>query len=123
MKYGSSEEYRQTKVAKLAGWRERADRPHDTAADGSYQREREVKSWSGEDFYYLPGAPSPGLMGIWTEVGLEPFSYYLYDCEEVIVEQLDATRSPPSAGPRGCLPTIPSSVSSSARTSPSRTGR
>jgi uroporphyrinogen decarboxylase len=28
-------------------------------------------------------------MGIWSEVGLEPFSYYLYDCEEVIVEQLE----------------------------------
>ena len=28
-------------------------------------------------------------MDIWTEVGLEPFSYYLYDCEGLIIEQLE----------------------------------
>jgi uroporphyrinogen decarboxylase len=28
-------------------------------------------------------------MDIWMEVGLEKFSYYLYDCEEVILEQLE----------------------------------
>jgi uroporphyrinogen decarboxylase len=88
-KYGSSEEYRREKERQLAGWRDEADRPYDTAADRGYQREREVKSWFGDDFYYLLACPSPNLMGIWTEVGLEPFSYYLYDCEEVIVEQLE----------------------------------
>lgn len=87
--YGSSEEYRRAKERELAGWRERASQPHDTAAAGYYRREREVKLWFGDGFYYLLAAPSPGLMGIWSEVGLEPFSYYLYDCEDVIIEQLE----------------------------------
>ncbi len=65
-----------TRERELAGWQDEADRPCDTAADSHYRRERQAKSWFGEDRYYLPGAPSPGLMGIWTEVGLEPFSYY-----------------------------------------------
>jgi hypothetical protein len=85
VRYGSSEEYREAKQRELAGWEDEVSRP--IGSDNSGQVE--VKSWFGGDFYYLLSAPCPGLMGIWSEVGLESFSYYLYDCEDVIVEQLE----------------------------------
>jgi len=87
--YGSSEAYREAKEKELAARRRTVGEPHDTAADPSYQRNREVLTAVGDDFYFLLSSPSPALMGIWTEVGLEAFSYYLYDCEDVIVEQLE----------------------------------
>ena len=85
VRYGSSEEYREAKRRELVGWEDEASTPSGT--DDSDQLE--VKSWFGDDFYFLMSAPCPALMAIWSEVGLEPFSYYLYDCEEVIVEQLE----------------------------------
>jgi len=87
--YGSSEQYREAKEKQLAGWRERVLDPLDAANEDWYRRNREAKSWFGEDFYFLLAGISPGLMNIWSEVGLEPFSYYLYDCEEIVVEQLE----------------------------------
>ena len=42
----------------------------------------------GEVFYF-PGIPGPGLMGIYGEVGLEHFAYYLADCPDVIPELLE----------------------------------
>jgi hypothetical protein len=87
--YGSSEEYRRRKREELAGWPEAlAARPR-LEEEQWYQEQREITSWFGDDFYYLPGFPSPGLMDTWLEVGLEQFGYYFYDCEEVIVEQLE----------------------------------
>jgi hypothetical protein len=89
-KYASSEEYREVKGRQVAELAEEASRPVDTAAEGWYQQERERKSWFGDDFYYLLAAPHVSLMGVWEEVGLEAFSYYFYDCPEVIVAQLQA---------------------------------
>jgi len=39
--------------------------------------------------FFMPGIAGPGLMGIYCEVGLEAFSYYLADCPEIIVELLE----------------------------------
>ena len=49
---------------------------------------RENKRALGEVFFF-PSARSVGLMGIYGEVGLEHFSYYLADCHGVIDEQLE----------------------------------
>jgi uroporphyrinogen decarboxylase len=89
IKYCSSEDYMKTKKQELTKNWKTANLPYDTASDPYYQQQRKMKSWFGEDFYYLLGVGSPGLMDVWSEVGLEPFSYYLYDCEEVIIEQLE----------------------------------
>jgi hypothetical protein len=89
VQYSSSEEYREVKRRELAGWQEWASKPIDTAQDEGYLKQRETKSWFSDDFYYLMAPPHTELMGIWESVGLEPFSYYLYDCEEMIVEQLE----------------------------------
>lgn len=42
----------------------------------------------GEVFYF-PGLPGPGLQGIYGEIGLEAFSYYLADCPDIIGELLE----------------------------------
>ncbi len=41
------------------------------------------------DVFYFPGIPGPALMGIYGEVGLEHFSYYLADCPDLIPELLE----------------------------------
>jgi hypothetical protein len=87
--YGPSEEYRKAKEQELARWRTWAGEPAEMGRSHWYLRQREMRLWFGEDFYYLMSSPSPSLMGVWEEVGLEAFSYYLHDCEEVIVEQLE----------------------------------
>ncbi len=87
--YGSSEAYAEAKQRQLAARRKSAGEAFDTAASDYYRRQREVRSWFGEDFYYLMSAPNAGLMGVWEEVGLEAFSYYFFDCEDLIIEQLE----------------------------------
>lgn len=42
----------------------------------------------GEVFLF-PGISGPGLMGLYGEVGLEDFSYYLADCPDIIIELLE----------------------------------
>jgi hypothetical protein len=87
--YSSSEEYGEVKRREIAERRKSVSAPIETGKDEHYLRQREVGSWFGEDFYFLLSSPSPNLMGIWREVGLEEFSYYFYDCEAEIVEQLE----------------------------------
>jgi len=89
VRYASSQEYQEVKERLLPEREARAASPVDTASDEWYVQERETRSWFGEDFYYLMCPPHTQLMGIWEEVGLEPFSYYLYDCEDVILRQLE----------------------------------
>lgn len=38
---------------------------------------------------FMPGLDGPGLMGIYGEVGLEAFSYFLADCPDVIMALLE----------------------------------
>jgi len=87
--YGSSEHYREAKQKCIAELRDRVSKPIATDEDEWYRKHREEKSWFGDDFYYLLAPPHTSLMGIWEEVGLEAFSYYLYDCEDVVDELLE----------------------------------
>lgn len=52
------------------------------------QRQREETVRRG-DFFFMPGAGSPGLTGLYEEIGLESFSYYLVDCPDLIDELLE----------------------------------
>jgi hypothetical protein len=89
VRYASSEEYRRVKKRHLVEMRKLVSKPVETAKERWYLEEREKKSWVGDDFYYLLAPPHVSLMGVWEEVGLEAFSYYLYDCEDVIDELLE----------------------------------
>jgi hypothetical protein len=51
--------------------------------DGHLASVAEHRRKLGEVFFF-PTAPGVGLMGIYGEVGLEQFSYYLADCPEII---------------------------------------
>jgi len=43
----------------------------------------------GETFFFWGSGATPGLVGLYSEVGLEQFSYYLADCPETIVGRLE----------------------------------
>jgi hypothetical protein len=87
--YASSAEYARIKRENIAEERTSFERGIDFAADEGYRRYRRIASWFGDDFYYLLSSPSPGLMGLYEEVGLERFCYYLADEEAVVIEQLE----------------------------------
>ena len=88
--FSSSEEYRQIKQGELAARNMQAQARHDTASDSFYLRHRDLRTLFGNDYYLLLYAPSPGLMGLYMEAGLEAFSYYLSDAEDVIDAQLES---------------------------------
>ena len=56
--------------------------------EGSLRRVDEERLALGEVFF-VPGIGGPGLMGIYGEIGLEAFSYYLADCPEITIEMLE----------------------------------
>jgi uroporphyrinogen decarboxylase len=41
------------------------------------------------DFFFFNGYGSPGLTSIYSEIGLESFSYFLADCPDIIIEQME----------------------------------
>ncbi len=66
-------------------WKEADQRGMEDAQTGIAAIRRKL----GEVFCF-PGIPSgPSLMGLYDEVGLEDFSYYLADCPDVIVELME----------------------------------
>ena len=88
--FSSAGEYRQIKQRALTDLNKQANDRYDTANDSGYLRHRDLHSLFGKDYYLLLYAPDPGLMGLYMEVGLEAFSYYLSDVEDVIDAQLEA---------------------------------
>lgn len=88
-KFSSTNEYAEVKKKELLGWEKSLDTPIAVSKDEWYQKHLELRSWFSDDFYFLLYGPSPGLMGIYEEIGLEQFSYCLADYEEIIIEQLE----------------------------------
>ncbi len=86
--FASSQEFESAKQRNLADRRRRMSEQIVLRDDHEYARQREFYHRFGKDYYYLLNAPNPGLMGIYGEVGLEAFSYYLADCESIIIDQL-----------------------------------
>ncbi|MBU4199248.1 MAG: hypothetical protein KKG09_02065 [Verrucomicrobia bacterium] len=84
--FSSSREYEDVKRCELAERRRRMPERIVVNADPGY---RKLYDWFGEDYYYLMSVPHVELMSIYSEVGLEAFSYYLADCESVIIEQIE----------------------------------
>lgn len=84
VKYPSSEAYAEAKRRALDGpwdlWTDDDQR----RLEASVANYRQIRDRLGPDFFYFAGGPCMGLMGMYGEVGLEAFSYYLADCPEVI---------------------------------------
>jgi len=64
------------------------DSGRQTSMTDSLRKIEEERRNLGEVFF-IPGIAGPGLMGIYGEVGLESFSYYLADCPDIILELLE----------------------------------
>lgn len=87
--FSSVEEYCRVKRRELAERSVQASGRYNTAMDGGYLWFRDLHSLFGRDYYLLLSVPKPGLMSLYTEVGLEAFSYYLADAENIVDEQLE----------------------------------
>jgi uroporphyrinogen decarboxylase len=64
------------------------NREKQAAMDSTLATIAEQKQRLGEVFFF-PGGPGMGLMGIFGEVGLEQFAYYLADRPDIIEAQLE----------------------------------
>jgi len=87
--YRDSDSYASAKRAELeasdpAAW----DAAREAAMEGTRLWIAEEKSKLGEVFL-MPGIAGPGLMGVYGEVGLEAFCYFLADCPDVIIALLE----------------------------------
>jgi len=86
--YASSEAYAEEKRRALAAFDPAWTEQHGESMRRSLAGFAELRAKLGEVFL-VPGIPGPRLMGLFGEVGLEAFSYYLADCPGVIVELLE----------------------------------
>jgi hypothetical protein len=87
--FSSSCEYAEFKRKEISnGWK-KLDNFLGTANDPWYKMQIENQKLFGDDFSFVLSVPMPGLMRVYDEIGLEAFSYYLADCEEIISAQLD----------------------------------
>ncbi len=84
--YRDSGQYAAGKRAELEGGGDPGawDAQKQQRLEASLAKARQEEARRG-DFLFFPGCGSPGLCGLYSEVGLEAFSYYLVDCPDVII--------------------------------------
>jgi hypothetical protein len=92
--FADSESYEREMRTRIRGADSAWTRAHQAGLEGALASIAEDRRKLGEVFLF-PCIPGPDLMGLYGEVGLEAFSYYLADCPGVILELLDlnATRA------------------------------
>ena len=90
LKFDSPQEYRRVKLAESEKWLDEMPSPAKITQEPAYLEAIQHTQWFGPEFYFMPGAPGVNLMTVHGEVGLEDFSYYLCDCQDAIIRQLDA---------------------------------
>ncbi|MBN1642552.1 MAG: hypothetical protein JXA09_15060, partial [Anaerolineae bacterium] len=88
VRYESSEAYASAKRAEIEAFDPSWTAERQAAMERQLAFIDEERAHLGEVFYF-PGAPWVGLQGIFGEVGLESFSYYLADCGDLIDELLE----------------------------------
>lgn len=86
--YADSEAYAAAKRREIDAFDPAWTPARQEAMDRAMARIADDRARLGEVFYF-PGAPGVGLQGIYGEVGLEAFSYYLADVPEIIDLLLD----------------------------------
>ncbi len=87
--FADSEAYAKEKRGWINGFDPAWTPRHQEQLDATLAAMAEERQKLGEVFCFpsIPGGP--GLMGLFGEVGLEDFSYFLADCPEVIVELME----------------------------------
>lgn len=87
-RYADSAAYAAVKRAELDAYDPAWSAEKQAGMDAALAKFADDRRRLGEVFYF-PGIPGPGLQGIFGEIGLEAFSYYLADCPEIIGELLE----------------------------------
>ncbi|MBM4460249.1 MAG: hypothetical protein FJ011_21200 [Chloroflexi bacterium] len=87
-RYADSAAYAAAKRAELDAYDPAWSAEKQAGLDATLAKFADDRRRLGEVFYF-PGIPGPGLQGIFGEIGLEAFSYYLADCPEIISELLE----------------------------------
>ena len=90
LKFDSPQEYSRIKFSQTDKWLSEMPTPDKIPQEPTYLDAVKDAQWFGPEFYFVPGVPGVCLMAVHVEVGLEDFSYYLCDCEDAIIKQLDA---------------------------------
>jgi hypothetical protein len=87
-RYADAAAYAAAKRAELDAYDPAWNAEKQAGMDATLAKIADDRRWLGEVFYF-PGIPGPGLQGIFGEVGLAAFSYYLADCPAIISELLE----------------------------------
>lgn len=87
-RYEDSDAYEEAKRKELDAFDGSWSEQNQKGLDASLSTMAKQRASLGEVFFF-PGVPGPSLMGIYDEIGLEQFSYYLADCGDLIVELLE----------------------------------
>jgi len=88
-KYPSLEAYVARKRQAMSGRWDWSDQDARALEDWIATHKR-MESLLGEEcFLFWGSVGTPGLMGLYDEIGLEEFSYLMYDCPEIIDEQME----------------------------------
>ncbi|MFA6107671.1 MAG: uroporphyrinogen decarboxylase family protein [Candidatus Latescibacterota bacterium] len=87
-RYADSAAYAAAKRAFLNAYDPTWTAARQQSVDEALASVAETRRKLGEVFLF-PGGPGTGLMGIYGEVGLEQFSYYLADCPGLVEELLE----------------------------------
>lgn len=87
-RYADSEAYRAAKRAELDAFDPAWSAEGQAGLEATLAKAADDRRKLGEVFYF-PGIPGPSLQGIFGEVGLEAFSYYLADCPDIIEALLE----------------------------------
>jgi hypothetical protein len=87
--YDSSADYAAAKKQEIAAYDPAWTADHQASMDQEWAHNRRQQFDWGDDCYWMPCGAGVNLMSMFGEVGLEPFSYYLADCPDVIDERLE----------------------------------
>lgn len=87
--YDSTEQYAAMKRKEIHALEQALETQQAYDCGEFYHQQHALLPLFGDDYFFPLYAPSPGLMEIIEEVGLEMFSYCLADCEEVIISLLE----------------------------------
>jgi len=88
-KYRDAEHYEAAKRAELESWEPAAwSDERGARLEAGLRDQLDAKGRYG-DFLFFEGIGSPGLTSLYAEIGLEEFSYYLFDCPGIIAELME----------------------------------
>lgn len=87
-RYADSKDYEQTK-RKILDTFDSSWTPNDEANQRQFLNDGDSARKRLGDVFFFPSVPNQGLTELYSEVGLNDFSYYMLDCPDIILELLE----------------------------------